>query len=403
MTIEATHDLELDLAREREIERYQVVGVPQPELDDLAAVAATLCHVPAVAINLMRADTQVTIAVFGMEPMDCAREDSMCNVIIDRTGPVMISDTSLDPRWSGNPYVNGEEGSIRFYSAERLVSPRGVVVGTMCVFDYVSRVLTPEEQALLQRVARRVVDLLELRLRTHELEQTVVELTAARAELQRSNEMLDLFAGQIAHDLRGPLTGLTMTLGTLRDEIDTDDTDQSWVLDRALSSVSRMNTLIRDMLDFASLGSTAEVGEVDLDEVVVLVRTDLVAALDGVRFEVGSLPVVPGRATQWRVVVQNLVANAVKFTRHLEEPLVRVSAGAGADGWWLEVADNGPGVPATDRERVFDLMTQGDPTQEGIGLGLATCKRIVRAHGGSIRIQDAPEGGALVRIAVPAS
>jgi signal transduction histidine kinase len=103
------------------------------------------------------------------------------------------------------------------------------------------------------------------------------------------------------------------------------------------------------------------------------------------------------------VVLQNLVSNAVKFTRDLPEPLIRVCAGVEPGGWWLEVADNGPGVSVADRERVFGVLIQGDSSHGGIGLGLATCLRIVEAHGGTIVLDEAPEGGALVRIDVPLS
>jgi signal transduction histidine kinase len=399
MTMEATRDHE----RDHEVSRYQVIGVPLPELEDLAAVAAALCHVPVVAIRLMRLDTEVTVAAVGVEPSVCPREDSMCNLVLYAGHPIEVSDASKDPRWADNPQVNGQVSSFRFYYAQQLVSPRGIVVGTMCVFDYVPRVLTDEDHVLLRRIAGRVVDLLELHLRTHELEETVHELTAARAELQRSNEMLGTFAGQVAHDLRGPVTAVSASLEMLREQAPELDADQSWLLDRARGSVKRMDQLIGEMLAYASVGGYPERGHVDLDEVIRLLRDDLAADLSGVVLLAHDLPVVHGDATQWRVVLQNLVSNAVKFTRELPEPLIRVCAGVEPGGWWLEVADNGPGVSVADRERVFGVLTQGDSSHGGIGLGLATCLRIVEAHGGTIVLDEAPEGGALVRIDVPLS
>lgn len=390
-----------DLARHHEVSRYDVIGARHEGLDDLVRLVGELTGVPSAAINLMQSGTQATVAAIGMSTGLCAREDSMCHQVLHRDEPVEVPDTLADPTWADNPWVNGEIDSFRFYYAHQLISPRGVVVGTLCLFDYEPRTLDDEQRFKVARVAAWIMDTLELRLRTFELEETVTELTTARTELQRSNEMLDLFAGQIAHDLRGPVAALNLTLGMLRDEIAEDASDESWLLDRALGSVSRMDSLIGDMLAFASLGTGLQAGEADLAALVGVVRDDLGEGLDGVRLVADRLPVVPGGATQWRVVLQNLVANAVKFTRGVEAPLVRVSAGTDSWGWWLEVADNGPGVPDSDRKRVFGLLTQGDPAREGIGLGLATCTRIVQAHGGSIRIGDAPEGGALVRITVP--
>jgi signal transduction histidine kinase len=399
--VDLTSETPRDLARHHEVSRYDVIGARHEGLDDLVRLVGELTGVPSAAINLMQAGTQATVAAIGMPTGMCAREDSMCHQVLHLDEPMEVPDTFSDPAWADNPWVNGEIDSFRFYYAHQLVSPRGVVVGTLCLFDHEPRRLDDEQRFKVARVAAWIMDTLELRLRTFELEETVTELTAARTELQRSNEMLDLFAGQIAHDLRGPVAALNLTLGMLREEVSEDHTDQSWLVDRALGSVTRMDTLIGDMLAFASLGTQLNVGEADLTELIDMVRVDLGEELDGVRLVADRLPVVPGGATQWRVVLQNLVTNAVKFTRHLDAPLVRVSAGTDSWGWWLEVADNGPGVPVADRERVFGLMTQGDPAKEGIGLGLATCARIVQAHGGSIRITEAPEGGALLRLTVP--
>lgn len=399
MSIEALRDLE----RDHEVSRYDLLGRSHPQLDDLVRLAADLTDMPVAAINLMQAGSQVTVAAVGVATGVCARSDSMCNQVLYAGRPVEVPDASVDPRWTDNPFVNGERDSFRFYFAQQLVSPRGIVVGTLCLFDHVRRELDVAQLVQLDKIAHWIVDILELRLRTRQLEETVAELTLARTELERSNSMLGTFAGQVAHDLRGPVSAVTASLGMLREDPAGLDADQAWLIERAAGSIARMDHLIGDMLAFASVGGRPEGSDVDLAEVMSLVRDDLLADLEGVTLQAPDLPVVRGDATQLRVVLQNLVANAVKFTRDRPAPLVRVSGGVGAGSWWLEVADNGPGVPAADRQRVFGLMTQGDPDGEGLGLGLATCQRIVQAHGGTITLDRAPEGGALVRIAVAAS
>lgn len=397
MTIKTSRDAE----REREVARYGVIGVAQPELEDLVQVAAQLCHVPAAAINLLQGETQATVAAVGVDRGACSLEDSMCDAVLYAGHPVQVADASVDPRWDRNPWVTGERASFRFYAAHQLASPRGVVIGTLCVFDYVPRELTARENDALRRIALRVVDLLELRLRTRELEETVADLTRTRNELQRSNDLLGLFAGQVAHDLRGPITAVNVSLGILQDELGGRDVEHSWLIERALASIARMDQLIGRMLTFASFGGHPEYDDVDLNEVVDAMRQDLAAELAHVDLVVGRLPVVREDATQWRMVLQNLVSNAVKFTRHVPNPQIRVTGGADERFWHLEVGDNGPGVPEEDRERVFGLLSQGDSTVEGIGLGLATCMRIVAAHQGAIWMEASPEGGALVRIRVP--
>ena len=447
--------------REQEVRRYGVVGLPQPELDDLAVLATQLCQVPAAAINLMHSGTQATVAAVGVAREVCDLEDGMCSAILGDAHPVRVPDASLDPRWATNAFVNGDKHAFRYYSAHHLVSPRGVVIGTMCAFDTEPRQLEGEGDFQLEQLAHRVVDFLELRLRTRQLEESVAELTEARAELERSNDMLRLFAAQVAHDLRGPITAVDASLQMLRDDLhELDQPEQpeqaeqaeqaerfeqpeqahqsgqpgaaqvltpadaqpvapspavpgtrpasrvsrsepaSWLIERALGSVGRMNDLIRDVLAFASVGGVPEIEELDLRGLVDQLRDDLGAELDGVRLETGGLPVVHGDRTQWRVVLQNLISNAVKFNDR-DDAVVRVHAVPQQGQWCLEVSDNGPGVPDEDRQRIFGLLAQGNPDGDGIGLGLATCWRIVEAHGGRIEMDEAPGGGALVRITVP--
>ncbi len=390
-----------DLERDLEVARYEVHGLAQADLDDLAQMAGHLCRMPVAMINLMRAGTQVTIAAAGVDAGVCSREDSMCNAVLYDGSPVQVPDASLDPRWQGNPFVDGTLDSFRFYSAHHLVSPRGVVIGTLCVFDRVPRELDADADLQLGLIARRVVDLLELRLRAHDLEETVAELIEARDELRRSNEALGIFAGQVAHDLRGPLTSVGLSLEMLQQEVGDLGDDESWLLARALASTARMDGLIGNMLSYASLGGRPGLVEVDLAAELRSSLEDLQGALTGVELTAGELPVVQGDPTQWRIVLQNLIANAAKYAGSASPTQIRVSAHVSERSWTLEVADNGPGVPIADRERVFGLLTQGNPGADGVGLGLATCRRIVSAHGGTIRIVEAPEGGACVVVEVP--
>lgn len=116
--------------RERAVLGYGVIGVPQPELDDLAVLATQLCHVPAAAINLMTSGTQATVAAVGVERDVCDLKDSMCNAVLEEGHPIQVADASRDPRYADNPFVNGERSAFRFYSAHQLTNRDGLVVGT---------------------------------------------------------------------------------------------------------------------------------------------------------------------------------------------------------------------------------------------------------------------------------
>jgi signal transduction histidine kinase len=391
------------------IAQYQVLtDPPRRDLIALADVAAQVAGVPMATINLITDTEQHQVATVGFEPSICAREDSMCNAVFQHGGPVVVPDAREDPRFRDNPFVNGALGEVRFYATYPLSTPQGLPIGTLCVFDEEPRAINAHQRQALASLAERVVDLLELELRsrelelrTEELDATVDDLCRTQEELKRSNDMLTAFAGQVSHDLSNPLAAIALALELL--EVDRGhDPRASALLTRATSGVRRMRLLIEDLLAFARLGGELVRVEVDLAEVVDEVRDDLATALAGATVEVGELPTVVGDPVQLRAVVQNLVANAAKFTRPGEPAHIAIGALRDGDCWRIEVSDRGTGIPAEQRHRVFEPLARVDTSVEGSGIGLATCRRIVAAHGGRIGLDESPSGGTLAWFELPA-
>ncbi len=383
-----------DLARREAIDDYQVVGRPaEPDLQRLVELAAAVCDVPTAVINIVDDRQQHQIAAIGMSASECSHEDSMCARVLHDPRLVAVPDARLDERFRDNPFVTGAVANVRFYASSPLVTPMGVPIGTLCVFDDVPRPLSTAAGRALDVLAAQVVDVLELRRLTR--------------ELARSNEQLTQFAGQISHDLRNPLAALTGFLELAADSPELADApDAAELLARAESSAARMTAMIGDLFDFARIGGSGRTALVDLQDEAEAVLEDLSAQIDSVGAEVvvGGLPRISGDATLLRALLQNLVANAVKFSAAGgARPVVKVDAEHITGGWRVTVDDNGPGVPEADRERVFELLARGDDKQdvEGLGIGLSTCRRIVQSHGGRIGIADSELGGACVWVSFP--
>jgi signal transduction histidine kinase len=377
-----------DARRVAQIGKYEVlVSPPRQDLIALVEIAAQIAQVPMATINLITETEQHQVATYGFDGAICSREDSMCNVVLDAGAPVIVPDASLDPRWSANPFVTGEIGHVRFYATHQLTTPDGVVIGTLCVFDEKPRSLTDEQEHALVGLADRVVDLLELELRTRELE--------------RSNEQLAAFAGQVSHDLRNPLTAVSMSLNMLGDEIDEDDADKAFLVQRAIGGAGRMQTLIDDLLKFARVGGELQRGAVDLGALLDDVVEDLAVPLAKATVITGDLPTVTGDAVQLRAVLQNLMANAAKFVRAGEPPHIEIDSVKRDGRWRIEVCDRGPGIAEDQRERVFQPLARIDEEVDGSGIGLSTCRRIIDAHGGRIGLTDAPYGGTCAWFELP--
>jgi signal transduction histidine kinase len=388
------------------IEEYAVLDAPPDEaLQGVVDLAALVCDVPNAAINLLTSDHQHQVATAGIDPSVCAREDSMCAAVLSEPGPVVTPDAQQDPRFARNPFVTGAIASVRFYASAPLVTPDGTIVGRLCVFDDVPHELTAPRQRVLEVLARRVVDVLELRLRTRQLEQSLTELVHTRDDLRRSNELLSLFAGQVSHDLRSPLTAIMANAELLTLEpVVQQDPDVARLADAALAAGRRMASLIQAILDFAVVGARLEVTELGLGDVLADVLADLAPVVEERRATVqhADLPCVRGDRQQLYVVLLNLLSNAVKFTPPTTKPVVSVDAHREGDEWRVRVTDNGRGIPADEREALFELYHRGTRSVEGSGIGLATARRAVEAHGGRIGICDGPEGGTTVWFTLPA-
>lgn len=386
-----------DRRRVLEIDNYRVLTrPPRKDLLALVEVAAQVAGVPMATINLITEGEQHQVAAHGFDAAVCSREDSMCNLVLHVGHPVIVPDASRDPRFWDNPFVTGVIGDVRFYATHQLVTPQGVVIGTLCVFDVQPRVLDDDQARALASLADRVVDLLELDLRTRDLER-------AQAELQRSNAQLAAFAGQVSHDLLNPLTAVSMSLRMAQEQLDEPGGADRvpWLLDRAVGGAERMQSLIDDLLAFARIGGRLARVPVSLNDVARDVREDLAAVLGGASLDVARLPRVVGDPVQLRAVLQNLLANAAKFTRPGVPAEIAVTAERLDGAWRLRVVDRGIGVPPEERERVFEPLARVDDGVPGSGIGLATVRRVIEAHGGRIGLTETPGGGTTVWFDLP--
>jgi PAS domain S-box-containing protein len=142
---------------------YEILDTPPEQaFDDLVAVASTVCETPIALISLVDEERQWFKARVGLDVRETSREVSFCAHAILETGTMVIEDAMADDRFHDNPLVTGEP-RIRFYAGAPIRTPEGHPIGTLCVIDHQERSLTPEQQQVLEALARRVTSELELR------------------------------------------------------------------------------------------------------------------------------------------------------------------------------------------------------------------------------------------------
>jgi signal transduction histidine kinase len=237
-------------------------------------------------------------------------------------------------------------------------------------------------------------------------ELAVVEL--ARAELERSNAELEQFAYIASHDLQEPLrkvSGFTDLLRRrYRGQLD-ERADQ--YIDFAVDGATRMQQLINDLLAFSRVGQ-APVGEwavFGADEALDDALAALSPAIEesDAAVERSPLPHVRGQRSLIAAVFQNLVGNAIKFSRPGEPPHVTITARPDGDHWEFQCADNGIGIDPDYAERIFMIFQRLHPKDAypGTGIGLALCRKIVEYHGGTIWLEPSDGGGSTLRFTLP--
>jgi PAS domain S-box-containing protein len=225
-----------------------------------------------------------------------------------------------------------------------------------------------------------------------------LELARAKAELERSNAELERFASVAAHDLRSPLATVRGLLDLLEQRYAGRlDHQGEQVVATARRVATQMAESVEGLLTLAEVGAARlDLYPVDVQEVIDEVTEAIAPVLDEARADlrIGPLPVVQGDRAQLRLLFQNLLANAVKF-RSPDRPLT-VDITAVEDGpWWrFAVVDNGRGFATVDREVIFEPFGHDHEgyAVTGLGLGLATCRRVVERHGGHIEAHPDAEG-----------
>ena len=176
----------VESARAAALDRFAILDTPAEQaFDDLTALAARICDVPMSLISLIDVDRRWFKSRFGVHEQQTSREISFCEHALSEEEVLVVDDLALDERFMANPQVVAEP-HVRFYAGAPLVTPEGVILGTLCVLDVRPRTLGSAERGSLQMLARLVMSQLELRRQTGALAVEVAAKSAAQAGMLES-------------------------------------------------------------------------------------------------------------------------------------------------------------------------------------------------------------------------
>jgi signal transduction histidine kinase len=227
-------------------------------------------------------------------------------------------------------------------------------------------------------------------------------------ELSRSNRDLEHFAHIVAHDLQEPLRSVSGFATLLeRSSADRLDPRGAQSLRYIRDGTLRMSAMLDSVLAYSRVASVGLRREpINLEDVLHGAEQALGESIAerGAVITADPLPVVEGDRTQLDQLVQNLLANAIKFGPE-SGPRIHVWAEAGEAEQTIAIRDNGPGIDDRDAERVFEMFSRGATVdgRPGSGVGLAVCAKIVDRHGGRLWHEPAEGGGTVFRFTLPVS
>ncbi|MFO0602543.1 MAG: ATP-binding protein [Polyangiales bacterium] len=378
---------------------------PQGVLEAAAACARDRLHADATVFLV--ADGRVRGAAGLRADVDRPVADvPLALAALASPEPVVVDDVRADPRISPEQRARGIAGAavLAGFSAQR--GPRGV----LAVHDPAGRRFSVEEVAMARAIAAVAGVALENAELHDESRARLAELRETQARLVERERLAALgeAAAVVAHEVRNPLAVIFNAVSSLRRRAGPAP-DVAPLLEMVMEEAGRLNQIVSDLLDFARpaepqrraepLGPVAE-GAVE----AALARAQ--AAQHGGRVAV-SVEVAPDAPPAWadarmvRQALLNLCLNALEAMPEGGKLAVTVRAVPERGRVAVDVRDAGPGVPAEARGRIF--LPFYTTRSMGTGLGLAVVKRVADAHGGEASVRDAPGGGAVFTLELPAA
>ncbi|HIT35023.1 MAG TPA: sensor histidine kinase [Candidatus Faecousia intestinigallinarum] len=323
-------------------------------------------------------------------------------------------------------YRSGEVvGVLRFLTSTRLLERQILRVGLYCLLVlaavtavmllssnyYLSTILTPVEQ--ITQKAKRIAGGtygIQIEVKNHdeigELAQAINDLSA---QISQNEKMQTEFISSLSHELRTPLTAITGWSETLLGS-DALDCETSRGMKIILREAKRLTEMVVDLLDFTKMQDgrmTLTIDPTDIrgefEDTVYMYGSRL--AQEGIALELvendEDIPEIPCDGKRMRQVFLNLLDNAAKHGGDGK----RIEASIHFDGRdvLVYIRDFGQGIPEDELSLVKKKFYRGSSKTRGTGIGLAVCDEIVQMHGGELTLENAPGGGVLVTVSLPAA
>ena len=267
-----------------------------------------------------------------------------------------------------------------------------------------------------RKLAQAEVESMNLSLE-EKVQQRTKELVYLNQDLENRNAELAQYAFLASHDLQEPLRKILTFSRIIREKFLVGQTEAHDQMDKVIASTVRMRDLIHDLLNHSNLSGKSQFATIDLSVILENTLSDLELSIreKNARIVAGKMPVLQAVPGQIRQIFQNLISNALKFSRQEPTPEIHIwsefidkkdlDAPAGSKGAFvrIQVQDNGIGFDEAYRDKIFTIFQRlhGRSEYEGTGIGLAIVKKIVEKHNGLIGARSKEGEGATFVLVLP--
>lgn len=224
--------------------------------------------------------------------------------------------------------------------------------------------------------------------------------------MRESEIRLQHFAQSVSHDLKNPLNSILGFSSLLRESvIGRLSEEEGEYLDNIEGSGQAINKMLLDLQEYATLGSNLQATEhISISNIILSIQRDLSQLIRDKQasIETYPLPDLQAHPTLLQQLFQNLIGNAIKYSREEASPMIKIAGEWQNNTYVFSVKDNGAGISEKAQAKVFELFNRASrKDEEGTGIGLALCKRIVEIYGGKIWVESTLGEGSTFYFTLP--
>ncbi|KAB2816239.1 GAF domain-containing sensor histidine kinase [Phaeocystidibacter marisrubri] len=376
------------------VEEYEKLSRDERDaLDDVANLASLICKVPISLVTFITEHEQLVRGAKGIDLESTKREVAFCANTIKSSSLFQVEDAFDDERFQHNPLVTGDP-NIRFYAGFPLETSDGERLGALCVIDREPKKLTKDQVEALRILAEQVIKRLELG-------RTKRELQSNFDTLSNINALRTRLINVLAHDIRGPISSMRMVMDLL---VDGDlSVEERVEFAQMMSDVlTQTDDLLQNILEwgkaigFEELFNYSEVPVHDIiEDVCELTAGQAKMKKVKVKDTSDEALTVLLDVNVFRLVLRNLVANAVKYSK--PNTMIEIRSFMENNALHLEVIDQGVGMTDEEMANMFaggvQKSTKGTKGEVGTGLGLMFVKDMMSRYNGDIYVERNSSGG----------